>query len=443
MKSKHTYRCVEIQKVDADRLLGLLPALMVIVAIDVAKRKQVAAFCGPEGRHELLVRFEHPAQTPAFMGLLERLVEARRTVQVVMEPTGTYGDILCHEAQRRGAEVYLINPKKTHDAAEVFDGVPSYHDSKDATVVGRLHAQGVSRRWRPQPEERRELRALVTRRELYARQVEVLHGELEALLSRHWPELQEVLDCRQQKSALALLMKYPDPRQVGAAPEPVQELLRTSSRGNLSRDKVEALVAGARGTQGVAMVPGEKELVKQVAGELVRLEQHVEEMDRLLRDKVSAQLKWTQAAAMVGMTTLAVILSHVGDPADYSSAGALEKAMGLNLREASSGEKSRRGLHITKRGPGIVRKYLYMATLRWLQKDPIAVAWYKGRQGYTEKTKGRAVVALMRKLVRGLWHLSRGASYEAERLFDTRRLKGMPLPAKKPQEARDGQEVRM
>jgi hypothetical protein len=174
----------------------------------------------------------------------------------------------------------------------------------------------------------------------------------------------------------------------------------------------------------------------------LRLEQRVEEMDRLLRERVSAQLRWTQAAAWVGMTTWAVILAHVGDPADYRSAGALEKALGLNLREASSGEQSRRGLHITKRGPGIVRKYLYMATLRWLQKDPIAVAWYKGRQGYTEQTKGRAVVALMRKLVRGLWHLSRGASYEAERLFDVRRLQPVPLPAR-PRGDKGPKEVRM
>src|SRR5438045_1430023 len=102
MKRKHTYRCVEIQQVETGRLLELLPAPLVLVSLDVAKRKQVAAFCDPAGLHRLLVRFEHPGQTPRFMRLLADLLAAKERVQLVLEPTGTYGDILCHEAHRLG-----------------------------------------------------------------------------------------------------------------------------------------------------------------------------------------------------------------------------------------------------------------------------------------------------------------------------------------------------
>src|ERR1700737_172222 len=155
MKKKRTYRSVDVQQVELGPLEKQLPATGVVVAIDVAKEGQVAAFCDPQGIHQVVVKFQHPEQTPRFMELVGGLVAGNKTVQVVMEPTGTYGDILCYQAQERGAEVYQISPKRTHDAAEVFDGVPSYHDAKDATVIARLHAQGVSRRWRPRDDRRR------------------------------------------------------------------------------------------------------------------------------------------------------------------------------------------------------------------------------------------------------------------------------------------------
>jgi hypothetical protein len=41
--------------------------------------------------------------------------------------------------------------------------------------------------------------------------------------------------------------------------------------------------------------------------------------------------------------------------------------------------------------------------------------------------KIKAVVALMRKLARALWHVARGKSFDAAKLFDTRRLQ---LPTK-------------
>ena len=425
-KNKHSYKTIDVQQLELPRLVALLPAVLVIVAVDVAKKRQVAAFCDPQGHDQLLVRFEHPEQTPQFMGMLKGLQTEHKKVELVMEPTGTYGDILCYQGDALGVDVYQVSPKRTHDAAEVFDGVPSYHDAKDATVIGRLHAQGVSQRWRPSGEQKREARALVARREVHARQHEVLHGILEGLLARHWPEAEQVLEVRQQKRALALLASCPDPRQVAAQREQVRELMNKTGRRRLTEEQVQELMEAAEQTQGVPLVGAEVELLKEVARELLRTGQRIKELDGELKQAVSKQPKLARVAALFGATTVAVFFGYLGDLGAYSSPGALEKAMGLNLKEASSGRQSARkyrpGVHITKRGPGIVRKYLYLATLRWMQQDWIAAAWYQGRKAYTEEAKGRAVVALMRKLVRGLWHVSRGDCYDPERLFDVRRL---------------------
>ena len=95
-----------------------------IVAIDVAKRKFVAAIATTSGEVLKLVKFEDPRQTTVFLGLLRALHEANRKPVVVMEPTGTYGDALRHQCHAMGLAVHMMPPKHSHDFAEVLDGVP-------------------------------------------------------------------------------------------------------------------------------------------------------------------------------------------------------------------------------------------------------------------------------------------------------------------------------
>lgn len=125
---------------------------------------------------------------------------------------------------------------------------------------------------------------------------------------------------------------------------------------------------------------------------------------------------------VVGATTAGVLVASIGDPRHYGSAYAYTKALGLNLKEKSSG-KQKGPLHITKRGPGVARLFLYLAALRMIQREPICRAWYaKKVQRQGGQLKSKAVVALTRKLAKALWHIARGATFDAALLFDTTRL---------------------
>jgi hypothetical protein len=98
------------------------------------------------------------------------------------------------------------------------------------------------------------------------------------------------------------------------------------------------------------------------------------------------------------------------------------KGLGLNLKEKSSG-KHKGQLKITKRGPGDCRYYLYLAALRLIRHDQVVGKWYERkvtRDG--GKAKNKAVVAVMRKLAKALWHVARGAVFDSRLLFDVRRL---------------------
>jgi transposase len=424
MAKKRTYRAKEVEHVVVGALVAVLPAPVVVVALDIGKFKMAVAFCDPSGACQQLVRFDFPAQAGAFFALLEELHKAGKELQMVLEPTGTYGDPLVEQFHQRNLPVFLVSPKRTHDAKEIFDGVPSKHDPKDATIIARLHAQGLSRRWAPADERRRMLRALIAQRELYADPLQRLHDRLEPLLARHWPELSRHLDVRSRKAPLHLLAAFPDPALVREQPQQALDLLARSAR-RTPTDAQRAAIASAENTMGVPMMSHERELISAMATEMLRLCDKVSQIDVRIEEQIGAIDALRPQRALLGATTLAVLLAWVGDLASYSSAGALEKVCGLNLRENSSGTRQG-GLHITKRGPSLVRKYLYLAALRLIQTDPYARAWYQQRKSYTANLKMRAVVAVMRKLVRALYAMRNGDEYRGALLFDTTRLLPMP-----------------
>ena len=112
----------------------------------------------------------------------------------------------------------------------------------------------------------------------------------------------------------------------------------------------------------------------------------------------------------------------MGEPKKFASPSAYVKALGLNLKEKSSG-KSKGGLHITKRGPGIARLFLYLAALRLVQSDHIVRAWYAKKVSRDGGRKQKALIALMRKLASALWHVADGSAFDSAKLFDVQRLR--------------------
>ena len=123
---------------------------------------------------------------------------------------------------------------------------------------------------------------------------------------------------------------------------------------------------------------------------------------------------------MVGKATSAVLLHDVGDPTNFGSSRAYLKAMGRNLKQRSGTKKGR--LAVTKRGPSRARKYLWLAACRLLQKDVVTRAWYQKKVGRDGGKRSLAVVAVMRKLAKALFHVARGSPFESTKLFDTTRL---------------------
>lgn len=415
---KRTYQAVPIQRVSTERLAEAVGEDNAIISIDLAKRKMVASFSDARGHVGRIVRFEHPKQTMEFIGHVEELAKERR-VEVVMESTGTYGDAIRYQLSQLGVPLFRIGTKQVHDAAEVFDGVPSLHDAKACVLMTHLHVHGATRREELCSDDQREMRALVNRREVYALPLMQNLGRIEAVLARHWPTGLEVMDVWSWKSALVLLERFPGPEAIAADPEEAAKVLAKASRGRVSAERI---VAASRSSLGAPMTPQEQQTLREIAREALRLRVELDRVDAEIEGRVEQSPAAESLAAVVGRVTAVVLVAYLGPLENYASAAALEKACGLNLKIHSSGESKKGRLSISKRGPGIVRRYLYLAALRLLQQDPLLGAWYRARGGYRADRKLIAVVALMRKLIRGLWHVGKGAQFDAAKLVDARRL---------------------
>lgn len=421
MKKKRTYQAARVQHVQVAELLPLLMAGC-IIALDVAKQKFLVALTTMAGEVVKLFRFDHPTETRDFLRIVEELRAGVGSgkVTAAMEPTGTYGDAVRHQLTRAGVPVRMVSPKRTHDSQELFDGVRSLHDPKSAVLVAKLCSMGLSTPWSAPPPTRVRLRALVDLRQHLRAQQEMTFGRLEAALAGRWPEFGQWMDVREQQSALHLLSSHPCPARVAQAPEEAAALLRKVSRGRLSEQAIAGVLEGARETTGVPMMAEEEQLVRTLAMQLIMADRSTDDLDDQMRTLAKDDEVFARLSSWMGVYSAAVIVTYV-DPRQYMSARAQEKACGMNLREKSSGEMYGR-LTITKRGPGLVRQVLYLFALRMLRESAVVRAWYKRRRGYTDESKQRAVVAVMRKLVRAMFHVARGDAFDASKLFDVRRL---------------------
>ncbi len=390
-----------------------------VFAIDVAKVDMVAAVAAADGHVLQTICWKAPDQNFNVLSILRGFRAAGITVEAVMEPSGTYGDVLRHQLEKEAFPVFMVSGKRTHDAKEIFDGVPSLHDAKAAAIIARLHVDGLSTLLSEEVQERRQLRASLAIMDLYQERYLPLVNRLESWLARHWPELPTFLELT-SSSLMALLARIGGPADVAANPNQATRLLRGISHRLLVDEDIAAIIASANASVGVPLVGLERDALMAIADEAYRAHRAF----ATAKTKVAKLADATPAAALVpvvGHTTAAAVFAEVGDARSFHCTRAFLKAMGLNLKEKSSGTVQGQ-IKITKRGPSRVRQLLWLASFRWIQKDPIADAWYQRKKQRDGGRASRAAVALMRKLAKGLYHVGRGGTFDSRKLFDTRRL---------------------
>jgi transposase len=419
--SKRTYRATDFHRVDWTDLARRVEGGRAVFAIDAAKREFVGVLMNADRQGLKTIKWRHPRDTRA---LVERLSElaAAAPVEVVLEPTGTYGDALVYQLRQAGLALFQMPPKRVRDARELYDGVPSMHDGKSAYVIARLHLEGVSARWRERDPQRCALQAQTRQLGFCRDEIRRAHNRLEAQLARHWPEAEQCIGL-DTTSLLRLLSAYGSPAAIAADTDQARALLAQVGGRFLSPATIDALLDSAATSVGVPCFDAEAAVIGELAEQLLALKDQRRRLERSLRRASDADAGLRTQGEAVGAVTAAVLNAELGDVRQYPSATHSAKAAGLNLIEDSSGEHQG-PVRLSKRGPGTGRLYLYFAVLRLIARPGPARDWYEAKVARDGGTTTKAIAALMRKLARALWHVGQGKRFDERRLFDQQMAAG-------------------
>jgi transposase len=421
VRTKRAYRAKEINAVSVSQIVAGRQGDRATVGIDIGKTGVFVMLRWADGKFAGPWHAENIREIRVIVEFLTTLASERELI-VAMEPTGRYGDALRYALTQAGLNVHRVQGKASHDYAEIFDGVPSQHDRKDAAVVAELAALGKSAPWPYDAEsvENQERTYWVQRLETAQETGQMWMGRLEALLARHWPEVTKLLKLN-SISLLKTLAHYGGPEEL-AADAGAAEQLAGWGRTLLTPEKIQALVESAAETVGVPEGDYERQWLRDCANQILAVRRTKQQAKRELKRLEEGKPVLSRLAAAVGYATASVLWVYLGSPRGYHCGEAYRKAMGLNLKERSSG-KCRGQLRITKRGPGAVRRWLYLAAMRSLREKTVR-EWFEAKKTKDGDRGGKALVGVMRKLAVALYRVAvDDVAFDAAKLFP-----GKPLP---------------
>ena len=407
---KRIYRTKNVNKINWPQMKKQLTGEAVVFALDVAKTKQYALLTNADSSVSEGLCWNHPEQTQELLNALEEL---ECPVDVIMESTSTYGDALRYQFRCSGFGVYQINAKGVYDAQEIYDGVPSMHDAKSAMIITRLHREHLTRPWLELTDEERQLDALRREYDLHQSQYQRNQNRLEAYLSRHWPEVNDLLALH-SVTLESLLIEYGSAAQLANDAQAAAKKMRVWGRSMLSKEKIADVIKSACQTLGQPCLESERQYLQALAKEMQHSRLQLKQAKQALETIIKSDAELEEMGGLIGLVTTAILFSCHLDPRKYACAGSYQKAMGLNLKEKSSGRHVGQ-LKITKRGSAMARKYLYLATWRLINNHPVVQTWYQNK--VNPKARNKTVIAVMRKLAKALWYVSRGERFDANKLF--------------------------
>lgn len=154
---------------------------MALIGIDVSKPKlDVTWLRDPETLKIKTRTFRNDREgiQSVLAWLLEQTQAPVADLQIMMEATGIYHEALAYAAYDAGAQVYVANPAQAKDFASSL-GRRSKTDRKDSVVLARFLASRRHHVWQPEPEEIRQLRALLGRLEALEKDIRREHNRYE------------------------------------------------------------------------------------------------------------------------------------------------------------------------------------------------------------------------------------------------------------------------
>jgi transposase len=163
---------------------------------------------------------------------------------------------------------------------------------------------------------------------------------------------------------------------------------------------------------------------KRVQQELILLESHIDEIEAEIKLELRGEPKVSHLMSIpgVGPTTAIAFLAYVGVGNRFSSARQVSHYVGITPRVDSSGDTTRIG-GITKRGCTAIRALIVQSAWAAVHTSKDHSLKRKYQELATRRGKGRAIVAVARRLLELMWVLLRTETFYWETTNEELKLK--------------------
>ena len=225
----------------------------------------------------------------------------------------------------------------------------------------------------------------------------------------------------------AILERWPLPQDLlGASFRTVRKEIHAASRGHVSREQIDALVASARTTIALPDAAPERRLEIQsllarwalVRKQLVVLERRI---SALVEECSEAKVLTT--VPEVSAVCAATIVAELGTPEDYAHYRQVLKLAGMNLASRSSGQSEGRKWQ-SKRGRPMLRRQLFLLAGRWCLTRGLYHQDYLALKARNGGVGTKALCTLARKLVPLLLKVMQtDEPFDKQRWLENRRIK--------------------
>jgi transposase len=390
---------------------------IMVIGIDVAKRRHVAAIRLPDGN--ICRPFSFSNNRGGFQRLVDQAQAALDTsgassVRFALEATGHYGHALQYFLLSGGWPVDGVNPAHTKKVKEVLDGSPEKSDRKDSILIADLAAQGRCRPVSAPMGVYAELRRLGKLRDQLSTERTQYLNRYTGLVDLVFPELTELVSNVNCTTIRNLLLEFPTAAAISQRQfRRIWGLLHKWSIGHFDETRCRKIYEASKSSIGVREgVDAIGLQMRLTLRSLQRLESQLAEVETT-QANVLKQIPYAQhllTIPEISTVTLATVLGETGDLSEFHSGDALIKLAGLNLYSISSGSFCGR-TRISKRGRPLLRRIIFLAALR-LSKEGRPLKEFHDRLA-ERLAKPQVAVACSRKLLRLMYAMVRdGVDYQ-------------------------------
>ncbi|HHT7065435.1 IS110 family transposase [Bacillus thuringiensis] len=378
------------------------------VGVDLHKEHHTAVIinCWQEKLGE--IQFDNkPSAFSKFLLEVETYVSDGLSVVFGLEDVGGYGRALAKYLVDHEQVVKEVNPALSF-LERKSQVMIHKNDSWDAECVARILINKFNQLPDAKPNDLLwSIQQLVSRRNALVKAQSALKNQLHIQLNHHYPSYKKFFSELDGKTALAFWQQYPSPSCLeGANIKQLTAFLLDVSNNTCSVKKASDILKLVKEDGHTVKEYQETRdfLVRSIVRDIEFKKTEMKYIERELKQLVNLLDYQLETMPGIELVTASALIAEIGDVRRFSNANKLARFAGIAPVYFGSGGKGK--THKSKQGNRALHALFYNLAVQQVQvakgsklpRNPVFHAYYqkKLKEG---KTKGQALVCIMRRLV--------------------------------------------